>query len=481
MSEVISLNQEWYIGDQLGKGGFGRVFSAQSVSGEAAVVKLVPKAPGADREILFEDLNGVPHVVPIIDSGEWRTFWVLVMPKADKSLRQYLSENIEHLSLDDTVRVLSDVTQALVAIEGQVVHRDIKPDNILLLDGQWCLADFGISRYAEATTEPDTRKFSMTHRYAAPEQWRMERASSATDVYSLGVVAYELLAGQLPFVGPEVDDYRRQHLGDTPKSISGVPVKLQSLIDECLLKSPGARPRPQNLLTRLNQGVWATSEAASSLQQANAIAVQQRSEADRQESVAKSESERRSELCEDAKLSLARVVSLLDDQILLNAPTSKRPGPSPQWSWPLNETALSVAPSRMAEQQLGTDTYGSPFEVVAYSDITLKIKPDQYGFEGTSHSLWYCNAKDAEEFRWYEIAFRIAAFIPKKGRLNPFALGPGRNAYDAFASVMGEYDVAWLPTTIDKGDESDFIARWLEWFGKAASGLLRESDVIAPE
>ena len=62
MSEVISLNQEWYIGDQLGKGGFGSVFSAQSVSGETAVVKLVPKVPGADRELLFEDLDDVPNV-----------------------------------------------------------------------------------------------------------------------------------------------------------------------------------------------------------------------------------------------------------------------------------------------------------------------------------------------------------------------------------------------------------------------------------
>ena len=227
-----------------------------------------------------------------------------------------LGENIEHLSLDDTLRVLSDVTQALEAIEEQVVHRDIKPDNILLLDGQWCLADFGISRYAEATTALDTRKFAMTPPYAAPEQWRMERATSASDVYSLGVVAYELLAGQLPFAGPAGDDYRQQHLGDTPTPIPGVPLKLQSLIDECLLKSPGARPRPQNLLARLNQGVGATSEAASSLQQANAIAIQQRAEADRQESVARSEFERRSELCEDAKLSLTRVVNLLNDQIL---------------------------------------------------------------------------------------------------------------------------------------------------------------------
>jgi serine/threonine protein kinase len=69
------------------------------------------------------------------------------------------------------------------------------------LDGRWCLADFGISRYAEATTAPDTRKLAWTPAYAAPEQWRAEPASAATDVYALGVIAYELLAGIRPFRG----------------------------------------------------------------------------------------------------------------------------------------------------------------------------------------------------------------------------------------------------------------------------------------
>ena len=68
MSEVIDLSQEWYIGEQLRSGGFGRVHLARSEFGETAVIKLVPKAPGADREILFEDLDGVPNVVPILDS-----------------------------------------------------------------------------------------------------------------------------------------------------------------------------------------------------------------------------------------------------------------------------------------------------------------------------------------------------------------------------------------------------------------------------
>jgi serine/threonine-protein kinase len=63
----------------------------------------------------------------------------------------------------------------------------LKPDNGLLLGEHWCLADFGISRCAEATTAPDTRKYSMTWDYAATEQWRHERATSAMDVYALGV------------------------------------------------------------------------------------------------------------------------------------------------------------------------------------------------------------------------------------------------------------------------------------------------------
>ena len=138
------------------------------------------------------------------------------MPRAEKSLEQYWHEKIEHLSIDATLKVLIDVIQALVAMEIRgVVHRDIKPDNILLLDGRWCLADFGIARFAEATTAPDTRKYAMTPSHAAPEQWRDEQATNATDVYATGIVAYQLLAGRVPFEGPETHDYRRQHLTGT--------------------------------------------------------------------------------------------------------------------------------------------------------------------------------------------------------------------------------------------------------------------------
>ena len=482
-TEVINLDQKWHIREQLGAGGFGRVHLAQSELGKTAVIKIIPKAPGADRELLFEDLDGVPNVVPILDRGEWNDSWVLVMPKADRSLRDHLSENGNRLSLNDTVQVLSDVAQALAVLDGQIVHRDIKPDNILLLDGQWCLADFGISRYAGATTAPDTRKYAMTPPYAAPEQWRGAQATSATDVYALGVVAYEMLAGELPFAGPEIHDYRGQHLDETPESIHGVPLKLQSLVDECLYKPPEARPRPQNLLARLQGSLQPGSEAENRLQQANALEVQRRAKASRQESVAKSDAERRSEPLQAADRSLDHVAELLNNQILSNAPASERTNPSSHlshWSWSLNEAKLHVRLSQMAEPRSRADTRGATFEVIAYSDITLLISPTRDGYEGRAHSLWYCDFRDAGVFRWYETAFMISPLIPKRSRINPFALGPAREAYIALSPTIAEFQPAWPFTPIDQGDEDEFLERWIGWFADAAQGQLH-SPTRMPE
>ena len=473
MTTVVKLNQEWHIGKRLGSGGFGSVHLAESGVGESAVIKFVPKAPGADRELLFVDLEEFPNVVPVLDRGEWNDLLVLVMPKADKSLRDYLSENIEGISIDDALQVLSDVTQALVAIEGRIVHRDIKPDNILFLNGHWCLADFGISRYAEATTAPDTRKYSMTPPYAAPEQWRGEHATSATDVYSLGVVAYELLAGQLPFVGPAAHDFRCQHLEDIQKPIPRVPLKLQSLIDECLFKGPEARPRPQNLLARLNESVVASPEAASRLQQANAIAVQRQAEIARQESAAKSEAERRQELAKDGNRSLLRVVDLLSDRIFSNAPASEQPDSRQGLSWKLNEATLSLGQIQPVSYQDDDDVIGPPFDIISFTYINLSVDPAQRGYKGRSHSLWYCDAQETGVFRWYETAFMINPFnLVGQSNFVPFALDPGREAYGALVPGVGHHQVAWPFTAIDQGSEDDFVEQWIGRFAEAAQGLL---------
>ncbi|MDN5771235.1 MAG: protein kinase family protein [Microlunatus sp.] len=148
-----------------GEGGFGTVYEVQAADGSSAVAKFVPKARGAERELLIGDsLRAAEfrNVVPVIDRGEHDDFWVLVMPRADKSLAQHLEEAHAPPDLSEVVSILSDIATALSDIDGAVVHRDLKPQNVLLLDGTWCVADFGIARYAEATTADDTRKFSLT-------------------------------------------------------------------------------------------------------------------------------------------------------------------------------------------------------------------------------------------------------------------------------------------------------------------------------
>lgn len=80
----------WLLGDRIGDGGYGRVLEARGDAGQAAVAKLVPKEPGAERELLFANLDDVRNVVPIIDSGETDSDWVLIMPRADRSLREHL-------------------------------------------------------------------------------------------------------------------------------------------------------------------------------------------------------------------------------------------------------------------------------------------------------------------------------------------------------------------------------------------------------
>ena len=469
--EAIKLSQEWQLGSQLGSGGFGRVYVAWSATGDQAVIKLIPKAPGSDRELLFEELTGVPNVVPVLDRGEWDDFWVLVMSRAEKSLRDYISEHGGRLQVNDAVSVLIDIAEALVAIEGSVVHRDLKPENVLFLGGHWCLADFGIARYAEATTAPDTRKYAMTPPYAAPEQWRAERATSATDVYATGVIAYEMLVGRRPFTGPEVHEYRRQHLEDTPAPIQGIPEPLHTLITECLYKAPQARPRPQNLLARLRATMGPTSEAAQRLQRAYGLAVEKQAEVSRQQSVVQSEAERRAGLYQVAEQALAHIAKLLHSQIVANAPGSAS-SDATLWPCTLNSAQLSVELVRLVKIQGAGARYQTPFEVIAYSSITLRIPPDRLEYEGRSHSLWYCDAQEPSVFRWYETAFMINPFIPRRGRLDPFALNPGEEAYGALSPVMTEYQVAWPFMPIDQGKENEFIERWVAWFADAAEGKL---------
>jgi serine/threonine-protein kinase len=322
MTIVKGNRRQWEVGEQLDSGGFGEVYYARS-DDQDAVIKLVPKDPGAEREFLVEDLSGVRNVIPLLDRGETEDRWAFVMPRADKSLRKHLLDRADRrLDLTSALSTMVDIAEALVDLAGkEVVHRDLKPENVLLFNGRWCLNDFGIARYAQATTAADTWKYAMSPPYAAPEQWRFDRASSATDVYALGVIGYEMLSGVRPFPGP---DFREQHLVGQPPTLTSVPGPLAALLDQCLSKAPGSRPTPADLLGRLQRQASAApvTGGLAALQAANRAEVARLTEEARLASEAQNEAERRSALLQDAQRQLHSMAITLLEAIRSAAPAA---------------------------------------------------------------------------------------------------------------------------------------------------------------
>lgn len=473
--DIVIGDRIWNVDldDRIGGGSFGSVYAASS-NGDSAVVKLVPKAPGAQRELLLADnLSGVPNVVPVYGVADAGDSWAIVMPRAEQSLRDFLISTGSALDSKLALPILLDIATALVHLKWNgVVHRDLKPDNILLLNGQWCLTDFGISRYAEAATAPDTRKFMMTAPYAAPEQWRGIQATSATDVYAFGVIAFELLTGDWLFNGP---DFRLQYIEETPPQLSAsVDTPLRSIVDECLLKASQGHPLPERLLKRLEVQAddAAPGGGVPALMQAHHNAIQRQSEAARQESAAQSERERRADLWAAARQTFLRIEGLLGSLVRQNAPSAN------EGSWPIrvgNGLLHLDAPSACDRSE------GLPFDVIAYTQVKVDQSNAPGGtYTGRSHSLWYCDAQQEGQYAWFETAFMRHPMMTHGGGFSahrleePFASDPaGQPARHALSMGINPHQVAWPFKMLVDEQLNDFARRWAEWMGLAADGRLQ--------
>ena len=475
MDEIEIDGAIWTIGPRIGvdQGGMGAVYKASSGDFEAAI-KFVPKADGADRELLFADLSGASNIVPIIAHTETEAEYALVMPLADGSLLDRIRTG--PVPEQEAVRILIDVATALTSLEDRgVVHRDLKPGNVLLLDGTWCLADFGISRYAESSTAPHTQKFRLTAQYASPEQWRLERATGAADVYAFGVMAFELVAGHLPFPGPRQEDFRDQHIHSVPPRLE-VGDALASLVDVCMSKGAGARPKPQQLLTRLRASQReAPSEGLARLQQANRVVDERRNEAERMESLERTAQEVRSELFVSGLRIFGDISSNVREEISSFAPAAAVKLTSDySWSIHLDSAELTISPPAEVEADWASEA-AVPFDVVAAADIEVKGFIRRHDYEGRSHSLWFCDATHEGRFEWYEVAFMASPLVKPNTfqyRMSPYALSPRSAAREALRGGMGSEQLAWPFTPLVPGDLDDFIGRWAGLLAEGVGGPL---------
>ncbi len=253
-----AIEQRYRIENEIGAGGMATVFRAHDIkhNRHVAIKLLHPQLSallGGERflaEIQTTAALQHPHILPLFDSGEAKGLLYYVMPLVEgETLRNRLAR--EHqLSVADAVRIASAVASALdYAHRHGVIHRDIKPENILLHEGNAIVADFGIALAVEnAGGERMTQTgLSMgTPRYMSPEQAMAEKNVTArSDVYSLGVVTYEMLVGEPPFTGATAQMIVARVLSGEARSIvaqrKNVPLAIEAAVFTALEKLPADR------------------------------------------------------------------------------------------------------------------------------------------------------------------------------------------------------------------------------------------------
>jgi serine/threonine-protein kinase len=243
---------------ELGAGGMATEYIAEDVRHHRRVaIKVVrpelAAALGAERflrEITTTASLRHPHIVPLYDSGEGAGILYYVMPLVEgESLRDRLRRQ-KQLPLEEALRITSEVADALGYAHARgVIHRDIKPENILLESGHAVVADFGIAHamdVAGADRITGTGVALGTPSYMSPEQAAGERELDArSDVYALGCVLYEMLAGQPPFTGPTVESVIHQHVLAAPPVVTqfrpAVSGEVATALDRALQKAPADR------------------------------------------------------------------------------------------------------------------------------------------------------------------------------------------------------------------------------------------------
>jgi serine/threonine-protein kinase len=258
-----SLGHAYTLDRELGGGGMSRVFTAtETALGRSVVVKVLPPELAAGvsterfkREIAVAARLQHPHIVPLLSAGEMDGVPYFTMPFVQgESLRVRLARRGE-LPVSESLRILREIASALAyAHEHGVVHRDIKPDNVLFSGDVAMVADFGVAKALSASSNGDHGGVTSlgvalgTPAYMAPEQATADPTTDhRADVYAFGVLAYEMLTGQPPFTGRNPSQLLAAHVTEFAEPVSrrrpNLPPALAALVMRCLEKRPADRPQ----------------------------------------------------------------------------------------------------------------------------------------------------------------------------------------------------------------------------------------------
>ena len=256
-----ALADRYAIEGELGQGGMATVYLAEDLKHErqVAIKVLDPELASSLgperflREIGIAAKLSHPHILPLFDSGEADGILFYVMPFVEgESLRERLQRE-GRLPLAEVVRLTTEIAGALsYAHEQDVVHRDVKPENILLPGGSAVVADFGIARAVSAAGGTRLTKTGLavgTPTYMSPEQaFGDATIDSRSDIYALGCVVYEMASGRVPFEAPTPQALLAKHAVDMPRSLRTIdpeiPLFVERAVSRAMAKEPDQRVSP---------------------------------------------------------------------------------------------------------------------------------------------------------------------------------------------------------------------------------------------
>src|SRR4051794_30527837 len=271
----LTFGGRYQLASRIAIGGMGEVWEATDlVIGRTVAIKILKDEylgdPGFLERFRAEARHAalVNHegIANVFDYGEEDGSAYLVMELVPG---EALSAIIERERVLTTDRVLDIVAQTALALQAAhaagLVHRDIKPGNLLITpDGRVKITDFGIARIADQVPLTATGQVMGTVQYLSPEQASGHPASPATDIYSLGIVAYEALAGRRPFTGESQVAIAMAQINETPPDLPPtVPKPVRNLVMACIAKSPSERPASAANLARAAQALRRGDVAAA--------------------------------------------------------------------------------------------------------------------------------------------------------------------------------------------------------------------------
>lgn len=497
IKEIRLANSVWQIdlGAPLGTaGGFGAVFSGIGDNGEVAIKKLhLSASEAAHRELdIGQHLarKELEYIVPILDQGQDASSddYFIVMPKCEKSLQDEISAG-NALDWPNSMPILRSILRGLREVP-EIVHRDLKPPNILLHEGTWKVADFGIAKFVEDSTSLRTLKDCLTPAYAAPEQWNIEASTSATDIYAVGCIAHALLTGAPPFVGDNAS-LQRQHLSEKPKSLENVPLSVQTIISQMLRKPAAVRPDAGRCLSvfEKNQSIpddLETKSATPAVIKAAAKVSDETAKREAETIAREKHTKTRKAIFQDSITELISIRSrlierlkehadgLIDEKLL---PSKIRFGKA-NFEFKIDQSMNEYGDLPYVEHNYGLgsgDGWGahrraSKWDFVGIGAIKLE-QQDLHGRSGVRRSANIVLAcpPDGEQYRWYEMSFFNWTTSHDEA---PMKLSYVWEIDTALSPVMDKVQKAHDPVLIDGEDADAFLDYWLEQIGLAASGDL---------